>query len=125
MALKIHIDQPADVELTFERDTTPKLDLDLYHDEEQTDAVDVTLFTFEAYLKSNFETDNGSASLTWTDAAVVKQPDGATNRIRLPITQVQSNDSDVLLDKGVILVYWTDSTGHRERLIRGSFTSRR
>lgn len=125
MAITIHIDQPAEITLIFERDTTPKLDLDLYADEAQSVPVDVADFTFEAYFKNGFDTSNGSSAMTFNDGDIVKKPDGVAHRIRIPISQVQSNDSDQLLDRGVILVYWTDGSGHRERLIRGEFTARR
>lgn len=121
----LHIDRPDEVELIIERDTTPKLDFLIYEDEDQTVEVDVSDFSFELYLKANLDVDNDDAPLKFTDADFVKQPGSVVNLIRAPITRLQSNDDDVLLPEGVWILYWTDSSGHVERLIRGTFRAQK
>lgn len=122
--VNVHIDAPADVRLIIERDTTPKIDLLLYEDRNRTIPIDVSEFAFEAYFKRAIDTDNADAALSFGDGDIVKQADGTENKIRIPITQDQSNDPDQLLSRGVWILYWTDSDGHRTRLLKGEFEAR-
>lgn len=124
MPIRIHIDEPAEFDLIIERDTTPKLDFEIYEDEDATVEVDVDDVTFEAYIKAKFETDNDEAAITWLDGDVVRKPGGADNVVRFPITLAQSNNATQLLDQGVLVVYMTDGAGHRERIVKADVEAR-
>ncbi len=124
MAIALHIDEPAELDLIIERDTTPKLQFEIFEDEAQTIAIDVDDFTFEAYIKGDFNTTNAGAAMSWADGDITKKPDAQGNVIQIPISLSESNDSDQLLNNGVFLLYMTDSSGHRERIAKGEIQAR-
>lgn len=116
----LYIDRPRLVNIIMQRDTTPKLDFALYEDAAHTDATDLDGLTFEA----SFAADHLTApTLSFADADIERNPeDGQTNVVRIPITRALSIDTTKLAANGAWEMFMTDASGHRRRLMKGSYT---